>query len=187
VRCDFAPGNVALPDLPRFGVTLNLPDALEGMEYFGRGPHENYCDRNTSALVGRYRSTVSEQYFPYVSPQENGNKTDVRWACFRSDRGEGLLVMGAPLLSMSALRYTVEDLTQETRGSMHTVDLKPREFVTLNLDLKQRGVGGDDSWGATPHSEYCLLPTPYTFAFTLVPVNPGDEPASVRMRRSAMR
>ena len=173
-----------LPELPRFGVTCRLPAELSQMEYLGRGPQENYCDRNTAALVGRYKSTVAEQYFPYISPQETGNKTDVRWAAFTDADGRGLLVVGQPLLSLSALPFTVEDLTQEKRGSRHTIDLTPRDFVTLCLDLKQRGVGGDDSWGATPHSPYCVPARDSTYWFRLVPLRAGEDPG-VKARRQS--
>lgn len=151
-----------------------LPNGFEQMEFYGRGPQENYCDRNTAAHVGIYKSTVSEQYFPYVSPQENGNKTDIRWVAFTSNDGIGLMAVGMPLLSMSALHYTIEDLTQESRGSRHTIDLKKRDEVFLNLDLKQRGVGGDDSWGAKPHSQYCLAAKSYSYTFRLVPFSKND-------------
>jgi beta-galactosidase len=166
-----------LPDLPRLGITMRLPKELGNLTYYGRGPHENYCDRNTSAFVGRYTSTVREQYFPYVSPQENGNKTDVRWAAFRDESGSGLLATGLPLFGMSALYYTIDDLTQESRGSMHTIDLVERNFITLNLDLKQRGVGGDDSWWSTPHSQYCIYPQDYSFRVRLSPLTGKEDPA----------
>lgn len=172
-----------LPELPRFGVKLQLPKDFEKMEYFGRGPQENYCDRKTAAHVGVYRSTVTEQYFPYVSPQENGNRTDVRWIAFTDEQGNGLMVVGMPLLSLSALHYTIEDLTQESRGTRHTIDLQKKDFVALNFDLKQRGVGGDDSWGAKPHAQYCLLGVSYSFQFRLSPVTRGDDLSVISRRK----
>jgi len=185
IRSDFRTDQSNLPDLPRLGITMRLPQSFDRLEYYGRGPHENYCDRNTSALVGRYESTVLEQYVPYVSPQENGNKTDVRWSALRNRDGVGLLVIGEPQFGMSALPFTVEDLTQEKRGSMHTIDLKERDFVTLNLDLKQRGVGGDDSWGATPHSQYCILARDASFSVRFSPLGRQDDPAQVSKRSFA--
>jgi beta-galactosidase len=182
VREEFRTGRKDLPEMPRFGVKFRLRKPLESLEYFGRGPQENYCDRNSSTLVGRYRSTVSEQYFPYISPQENGNKTDVRWMAFRDDAGQGLLIAGAPVVSLSALRYTPEDLTQESRGSRHTIDLTKRDFVSVCVDLRQRGVGGDDSWGASPHSQYCVLPVDQTFEFRLLPIAAGMDPGTVGRR-----
>lgn len=172
-----------LPEIPRFGVKMRLPRGFEAMQYYGRGPHENYCDRNTSAHVGLYESTVSDQYFPYISPQENGNKTDVRWIAFTNEKGVGLMAVGRPLLSMSALHYTIEDLTQESRGSRHTVDLTKRDFVALNLDYMQRGVGGDDSWWAKPHAQYCLLAKSYSYEFRLRPLAKGDDPMRLSKQR----
>jgi len=174
VQNDIITNEPKLTEMPRFGVKMVLPNGFEQMEFYGRGPQENYCDRNTAAHVGIYKSTVSEQYFPYVSPQENGNKTDIRWVAFTSNDGIGLMAVGMPLLSMSALHYTIEDLTQESRGSRHTIDLKKRDEVFLNLDLKQRGVGGDDSWGAKPHSQYCLAAKSYSYTFRLVPFSKND-------------
>lgn len=182
IKNNFTTDRSDLPDLPRLGITLRLPQSFDRIEYYGRGPHENYCDRNTSALVGRYTSTVREQYVPYVSPQENGNKTDVRWAALRNQDGAGLLVVGEPLFGMSALPFTIEDLTQDKRGSMHTIDLKERDFVTLNLDLKQRGVGGDDSWWSTPHSQYCILARDMSFSLRLSPLGAKDDPSQVSKR-----
>ncbi len=165
-------GQKKLPELPRFGMRLGVPDAFEQVEWYGRGPHENYCDRKTSAFVGHYKSTAREQFVPYVSPQENGYKTDVRWVVLSDAEGNGLAVMAGVgnLLGMSALRYTVEDLTQEKRGTRHPVDLVERDFVELNVDLKQMGVGGDDSWGARPHPQYTLPAQDYSFQFLLLPL-----------------
>jgi beta-galactosidase len=185
VREEFRTGRKDLPEMPRFGVKLRLKTPLESLEYFGRGPQENYCDRNSSTLVGRYRSTVSEQYFPYISPQENGNKTDVRWMAFRDGSGQGLLVAGSPVVSLSALHYSPEDLTQESRGSRHTIDLTKRDFVSVCVDQKQRGVGGDDSWGASPHSQYCVLPVDQTFEFRLLPIGPGMDAGTVGRKAQA--
>jgi beta-galactosidase len=165
-----------LPEIPRFGMRLRLPDGFERIEWYGRGFHENYCDRYTSAFVGHYKSTVREMYVPYISPQENGTRTDVRWVALLDDTGTGMAFFGMDLLSMSALRYTIEDLTQKSRGTMHTIDLKEHDFIELNLDLKQMGVGGDDSWGARPHPQYTLPAQNYSFSFRLRPLSPGEDP-----------
>lgn len=174
VENEFTAGNPKLPELPRLGVRMVLPKGFEEISYYGRGPQENYCDRNDAANVGLYKSTVTEQYFPYVSPQENGNKTDVRWMAF-SDGEAGLMIAGLPLVSLSALHYSIEDLTQESRGSKHTTDLVKRDEVYLNIDLKQRGVGGDDSWWSKPHSQYCLLGGNYSYSFRMTPFSKSDD------------
>jgi beta-galactosidase len=183
VENHFAPGDKELPELPRFGMTMPIPKGFEQVQWYGRGPHENYWDRNTSALVGIYRSTVKEQYVPYISPQENGYKTDVRWVAFLNDKGNGLLAVGMPLICFSALHYTNEDLTQESRGTMHPTDLKERDFIFVNLDYKQMGVGGDDSWGARPHAEYCLPQKEYSYKFRLKPFTKKDDLMKVSKER----
>src|SRR5262249_44857067 len=91
-----------LPNLPRIGLTLCLPAGLDRFAWYGRGPHESYSDRKESARVGVYRGSVQEQFVPYIMPQENGNKTDVRWAAVTDARGVGLLAVGMPLLNVSA-------------------------------------------------------------------------------------
>ena len=174
-----------LPEIPRIGMSLSLPAEFEKLVYYGRGPHENYSDRCTGAYVGVYESTVDEQYFPYISPQENGNKTNVRWMAFRNSSGQGVLIVGEPLLSMSALRYTVEDLTQEKRGTKHTIDLVKRPFTTVNIDLKQAGVGGDDSWGSRPHTPYAIRPVDQEYRFRLTALAPRDDPITESKRDHA--
>lgn len=176
-------GSKELPEIPRFGMRLRLPDGFERIEWNGRGPHENYCDRYTSAFIGHYKSTVREMYVPYISPQENGTRTGVRWLALFDEKGTGIAFFGMDSLSMSALRYTIEDLTQKSRGTMHTIDLKERDFVELNVDLKQMGVGGDDSWGARPHPQYTLPAQNYSYSFRLRPLAPGEDPMKLSKTR----
>ena len=172
----FQPGKKKLPEMYRFGLRLQIPGEFEKLEYYGRGPHENYWDRKTSAFVSHYRSTVTDQFVPYVSPQENGYKTDVRWVALYNGEGQGLFIQGLPLLCFSALHYTIEDLTQSQRGSRHTVDLQPRSLVELNIDYRQTGVGGNNSWGALPLDKYILWPREYTYTFRLRAL---DDPAQL--------
>jgi beta-galactosidase len=176
-------GGSGLPELPRFGMRLRLPPAFSRVEWYGRGPHENYCDRNTSAFVGLYGSTVQEQLTPYPSLQENGYKTDVRWVALRDGQGTGLAFVGMDLFGFSALPYSIEDLTPERRGWKPITDLVERDFIELNIDLKQMGVGGDDSWGARPHLEYTLPPQDYTFRFLIRPLDKGDDPMALSKQR----
>ncbi len=176
-------GKQNLPELPRFGMRLRVPARFGQVEWYGRGPHENYWDRRASAFVGLYRSTVREQFVPYVSPQENGYKTDVRWMAVRDEKGRGLAFFGLDLLSFSALPYSIEDLSQESRGTMHLTDLVERDFVELNVDDRQTGVGGEDSWGARPYPQYTLAPDDYSYRFRFRPLEPGDDPVSLGRRR----
>jgi beta-galactosidase len=174
VKNTFIPGKEGLPDIPRLGMTMRIPEEFNKVKWHGRGPHENYWDRKTSAFVRVYESTVKELYYPYISPQENGNRTDTRWITLTNKEGIGILVTGMPYLSWSALPYTIEDLTQESRGSKHAYELKERDFICLNLDYKQMGVGGDNSWGARPHEKYRLRPQEYSYSFRLSPVFEND-------------
>jgi beta-galactosidase len=160
-----------LPNLPRYGMQMTIPGEFENISWFGRGPHESYWDRKTGAAVGIYRARVAEQIHPYIRPQECANKTDVRWMALVDQNGAGWLVVGQPLLSASAWPFTQSDLER----AEHTFDLRLRDTVTLNLDYKQMGVGGDNSWGARPHEPYTLpAGTSYSYSFRLSPIS-GDE------------
>ena len=152
-----------LPPLPRVGYQLFLKKKINYLKWYGRGPQESYWDRKTGVRVGVYKGSVSEQYVPYPYPQENGNKTDVRWLTLTDLEGRGVLVQGKPHLSVSAHRYTLENLTKAT----HTIDLKEADYITLNIDYKQAGVGGDDSWNPRTHPEFQLSDSTYTYEFRL--------------------
>ncbi|HSD29859.1 MAG TPA: beta-galactosidase small subunit, partial [Vicinamibacteria bacterium] len=174
----FTPGG-ALPELPRFGMQMAVPAALGTMTWLGRGPHENYWDRHTGAPVGRYSGRVEALVHDYVRPQENANRTDVRWVALTDASGAGLLATGIPLLSVSAWPYTMQDLEKAT----HVNELPRRDTITLNLDLRQTGVGGDDGWGARPHAEYTLDAKPYAYRFRLRPYVPSMGPLDEVARR----
>ncbi|MBN1198215.1 MAG: DUF4981 domain-containing protein [Bacteroidales bacterium] len=163
-------GGKKLPDLPRFGMNLQLPPGLDEVTWFGRGPWENYQDRNSSAFVGRYSSRVADLYTPYIRPQENGYRTDVRWVEFTGKEKVGLQIKGSPLICFSALPFTYEDLASYKRGVKHTWDLKARDFIDVNIDYKQMGVGGDDSWGAEPYPDYLLPARDYSYTFVMKPI-----------------
>ena len=160
-----------LPALPRLGVTMKLPSRLEQFEWFGRGPHENYIDRNSGAALGRYRTTVDGLYVPYIVPQENGNRTDVRWACLTDDTGTGLLVVGMPTFEVSAAHFTAADLY----AANHTYELKRRAEITLNLDWRQAGLGGH-SCGPMTLEPYRLVPLHcVSFDYRLAPLANIDD------------
>jgi beta-galactosidase len=167
-ECKVAP-HKDLPDLPRLGMQTQLPGEYNMVTWFGRGPHENYWDRCTGSAVGLYSAPVEKQVHRYVRPQENGNKTDVRWLALTGKNGKGLLIVGMPLLYVSAWPYKMEDLE---RGK-HIYEPVNNGIITLNLDYRQMGVGGDNSWGALPHPEYRLPPKEYSYRFRLTPV-PAD-------------
>ncbi len=179
-----------LPEIPRMGMNLQLAREYENMQWLGRGPQENYCDRNTGALVGLYGGKVKDQYWAYIRPQENGNKTDVRWVAFTNNEGNGLLSIGSPLLSVSAHHNLMEDFESPVRTvgrvydgvpvvNRHTTDVKERNLVSVNLDYKQMGVGGDNSWGARTHKQYLLTDKEYSYSFRLKLVKKGDDLNSI--------
>jgi len=167
--------NNELPDLLRMGTKMSLPKEFQQVEWYGRGPHESYADRKTSAFIGYYNGTLREQYHPYVRPQETGNKTDVRWLAVRN-QDNGVLAVGLPLLSANVLPFPYDSLlsVSSKMRQKHGGEIKPGDEVCLFLDLKQQGVGGDNSWGAPVHREYCIPAIPYTYSFILCPFTPGQ-------------
>ncbi len=171
-----------LPEIPRFGMNLVMPREFGSITWLGRGPHESYWDRKTSAFVDLYSGSVADQYWPYIRPQENGNKEDVRWAAITNSEGMGLLFQGVPLLSFSAHHQIMEDFEslertdgRQTEGvssvNRHTIDVVPRDLTSVNVDYRQMGVGGDDSWGAKTHPEYRLSGPSYSYSFKIIPVS----------------
>ncbi len=161
------PGGDQPPFLPRVGLTLELPAGYETLEWYGRGPHENYADRKASAAVGLYRQAVDEQVVPYVKPQESGNHTDVRWASLTDAAGNGLRVSGDGLLEISAAHYNVADLT----AAKHTHELRRMRHaeVVLNVDHRQGGLG-NGSCGPGVLPQYQLTPEEFRFQVKFSPV-----------------
>jgi beta-galactosidase len=155
---------------------LRVPGEFAAVEWFGRGPQENYWDRNTGAAVGRYRMSVEELFFPYIEPQESGNRTDVRWVSFTDRAGTGLKATGMPLLYFSAWHFDAGELERRK----HPSEIVRADDITVNLDYRQMGVGGDDSWGAWPHREYRLPARAYEYRFRLEPVRGGVRPRPAR-------
>jgi beta-galactosidase len=167
-----------LPEIPRFGMRLAMPGGFETIRWFGRGPQETYWDR-CDARIDLYESKVDEQLFYYTQLQQSGNKVDVRWAALTNEKGVGLLAVGLPDLSVNALHYTDEDLTSVDNDGRpsHLYEVQRREQVYLNLDWRQMGVGGDNSWGARTHPEF-LIPSnqrcAYRFCLRPIDQSMGD-------------
>ena len=150
---------------------LTLPVQFDRIKYYGRGPGENYRDRKYCSPVGLYEQTVSEQFYPYVRPQETGNKTDIRWWQLSDPDGRGLKITSDILFNATALHYTTDDLDDgEKKDQRHSGELKERNFTTLNIDLEQMGLGCIDSWGSWPLKEYQMEYKNYEFRFLLTPV-----------------
>ncbi len=168
-----------LPELPRIGMQTAMPGSFDRVTWYGRGPEETYWDRKTGGAFGVYLFPVTGQAHRYVRPQENGNKTDVRWFAVTNVAGAGLMAVGMPALECSAWPFTMRDLEECT----HDYQLPRRDFVTVNFDHAQMGVGGDTSWGARTHPEYTLAPGVYAYRFRLTPLQRLDEAAALAKRR----
>lgn len=171
VNATYKQGNTELTDMPRFGMIFSLYKEFDNFKYYGRGPWENYSDRNTAAFKGIYESSVADQYFPYTRPQENGTKTDVRWFTLTDNSGKGIYIEGKQALSVSALNNYPNDFDPGlTKKQQHTNDITPRNEVIVCIDLVQRGVGGDTSWGAQPHRPYRLTEKEYSYGYIIKPL-----------------
>lgn len=177
-------GNQKLPNLPRFGMQMVVPGQYDQLAWFGRGPHETYWDRKTGARVSLYKSPVEQQIEHYIRPQENANKTDVRWMALTNEAGIGLKAIGNKPLNASAWPYLQSDIdfrqgdaSASASGlvpvtTKHAIDVPMRDLVTFNIDHLQMGVGGDTSWGRLVHEEYTIPAKDYNYSFTLQPVMP---------------
>ena len=150
--------------LPRVGLRMGVPAGLRRVEWFGRGPGEAYADTGRAARVGRFTATVEELQTPYLYPQENGNRRDVRWATLTDGGGRGLRVEGEPVVDLTVRPWTSEHLDQ----ARHPTDLRPDGRVWVNLDHAQQGIGSA-SCGPGVLPAYRLDPAPATFAVRLLP------------------
>ncbi len=171
IQNQFTPNkNAELPMLPKYGMQVQISKSLDNFEWLGRGPHENYNDRNLGAAIGLYNQSVTEEYESYIRPQESGNKTEVRWCSLSDKNGNGIHIAGVKnFLSVSAWPHTTEDI----ENALHTYDLKQRDFITLNIDHAQMGVGGDDSWSknALPHEEFRIPAKNYFYSYIIKPID----------------
>jgi len=168
------PRQQGMPDLFKFGMTMNMAREFDQVEFYGRGPVENYSDRNSSQFLGVYKSSVADQYFPYIRPQENGNKTDVRWWRVTNAQGLGLEFYSDAPLSMSSLNYATADLDEGLqKHNVHAGDLSPRPYTVVHIDKAQYGLACVNSWGATPLEQYKLHYGDYSYSFVIAPVRYG--------------
>lgn len=169
VNMHFTPGNKALPEMPRLGMRMILKGDYDQMTWLGRGPQENYADRKSGYLIGKYSASVWEQYHPYVRAQETANKCDVRWFTLASKAGAGIRVEGAEPLSVSAWNFPQDDLlyVPSTIEHRHGGCVDKKDMVWVNIDHLQMGVGGDNTWGAMVHPEYTITPKEWSYSFTI--------------------
>ena len=168
------PRQQSMPDLFKFGMTMNMAREFDHVEFYGRGPVENYSDRNSSQFLGVYKSSVADQYYPYIRPQENGNKTDVRWWRVTNADGLGLEFYSDAPLSMSSLNYATADLDEgPQKHNVHAGDLTQRPYTVVHIDKAQYGLACVNSWGATPLEQYKLHYGDYSYSFVIAPVRYG--------------
>lgn len=165
-------GNKEMPELPRFGMKMQLPVAFDQVSYYGRGPLENYWDRKRSMFVGRYEDKVENLGFDYIRPQENGNRADVRTVSFTDATGNGLQIEAVDVPFNFTARHNLDaDLDPGmTKKQQHMADIDRRNILAVNIDLQQRGLGGDTSWGDKPMDKYRLQDKQYSFSYLLKPV-----------------
>ncbi len=190
-------------EVPRIGVRFRLPVAMNRVQYFGRGPEENYIDRHKGTLVGLYKTTADDMYYPYVRPQENGHHFETRWLALQTTNGKGLLIAADTTIGFNALRNSIEDFDSEEADApyqfrnltpfekanktveyarnrlpkhTHAADITPRNFVEVCVDMKQYGVAGYDSWGARQEPDCTIYADrEYNWGFTLIPVSGSKE------------
>ena len=159
-------------DLFRYGMQLQMPASFSKLEYYGRGPEENYIDRHSSAFIGKYEANVKDEYYPYVRPQESGNHTDIRYfSIFNPTTGKGITFEGYAPMECSAIPYLVEDLDagieKEHAWGQHSGDLVEKGLVQLHIQQRQFGLGCIDSWGASPMEKYRMHYQDRCFSFVI--------------------
>lgn len=167
-----AAADVKVSDMFRFGMQLVMPSSFENISYYGRGPVENYIDRNHSADLGIYNQTVTEQFYAYIRPQENGTKTDIRWWNMLNAEGKGLQFVAEAPFSASALHYTIESLDDGVqKDQRHSNEVEPSDLTNVLIDKVQQGLACEDSWGAIPLPKYRIPYGNYEFTFVMTPID----------------
>lgn len=153
--------------IPLVGTRMKVPAKYNNVTFFGKGPHENYSDRNTGAFKGIYETTVDDLFIPYETPNETGTRTDVTWVALTDDEGNGLMASTGEEMEFSALRYTDDEIRQ----NKHVYHMQKDDSINLKLNLTQQGVGGDTTWGAWPQEEYLVRANhSYEYEYRLHPV-----------------
>jgi len=158
----------------RYGMQLQMPKKFDEVKYYGRGPVENYCDRNSSEFIGVYSNKVADEYYNYVRPQESGNHTDIRWFRVIDKAGKGLEFYSDAPMEASALNYLTSDLddgpVKDKKIDRHSGDLIERPLTQVHIQQRQMGLGCVNSWGAWPRTEYLMPYQDYDFTFVIKPV-----------------
>ena len=156
----------------KFGNEMVLPQTYKTIEWYGKGPFEAYADRQHAAKVGLYKGQISDQYFPYIRPQETGNKLDVRWVKLQQKNGVGIKIYSENLLHVSALNFSKEDLDSGIEKTQkHAGELAPRKKVYMNIDGFSSGLGSINSWGTLPLEQYRLPYKSYNYSYWIIPID----------------
>lgn len=177
VTGSFEPQRDDLPDPLRIGLSFQAPEHMSRIAWYGRGPHESYQDRKSSAALGIWSGALAQQHHDYMRPQETGNKTGVRWMEISPEQGTGLRVTGEQPLSVNALAFPYDLLDRRKPGTWHSSDAAPGGPVSLLVDAVQAGVGGDDSWSPSgrAHGKYRIPAQPMTFRFRIEPFDSQND------------
>jgi beta-galactosidase len=172
INAEMIAGKKSMPELPRFGMRMILQGAFDNTTWYGRGPFDNYWDRNYASEVGVYSMPSDSLFHPYARAQESGYRTDVRWISQTNKNGIGLLVFSDSLLSSGVLHFGMDklDFDRNATENNHGGSIQNEDKIWWNIDYKQMGVGGDNSWGAKTHQEYTLPYQGYRYTFTIKPV-----------------
>lgn len=159
------------PILPRFGNNLIIDNTYDHVNWYGRGPFENYQDRKTAALVGSYNAKVEGLYFEYIRPQANGNRSDIRTLSFTNGNGQGIEITAPQTFGFSAHHQYNSDFDEGMeKQQRHTFDVPKRDLININIDHSQMGVGGDNSWGYLPREQYQIKPEDMSFDYMIRPI-----------------
>ena len=173
VNASMNAGNKTMPELPRFGMRMILNSEFEQASWYGRGPFDNYWDRNYAADIDIYKMHVDSMFHPYARAQESGYRTDVRWISLTNKQHIGLKAIGEPTISTGVLHFDMNklDFDRDAKENNHGGSMINEDLIWWNIDYKQMGVGGDNSWGAKTHVEYTLPYQDYHYTFTLKPIS----------------
>lgn len=169
-------GITEMPELPRFGMRIVLQEQFDQVTWLGRGPFDNYWDRNDAAAIDKYSMPADSLFHPYPRAQESGYRTDVRWMSLQNKQGTGLMAVGMPTISTGVLHFNMNklDFDHAVKENNHGGSMTNEPLIWWNIDYRQMGVGGDNSWGAKTHGAYMLPYTDYRYAFILRPVSEKD-------------
>jgi beta-galactosidase len=176
VKVKMITGQIPLPDLPRFGMRVILNKEFDTVSWLGRGPFDNYWDRNDAADIDLYSMPADSLFFPYARAQESGYRTDVRWMAIKNKNGIGLMAKGEPTIGAGVLHFNMNrlDFDRYAPENNHGGSMDNEDLIWWNIDFKQMGVGGDDSWGARTHAQYTLPYKNYEYRFSLCPQTPSQ-------------